>query len=63
MMYKVLVSFCGAVSASQNSIIEISDAEIANDLQNAGYIIEAKDENTDNNKGSKKAVKKDNNED
>lgn len=43
MMYKVLVSFCGAVSASQNSIIEISDAEIANDLLNAGYIEEVKD--------------------
>ena len=43
MMYKALVSFCGAVSASQNSIIEISDAEIANDLLNAGYIEEVKE--------------------
>ena len=60
MMYKVLVSFCGAVSASQNSIIEISDAEIANDLLNAGYIIEEKDENTDNKKDDKKSRKKDN---
>lgn len=60
MMYKVLVSFCGAVSASQNSIIEISDAEIANDLLNAGYIIEEKDENTDNKKDGKKSSKKDN---
>lgn len=59
-MYKVLVSFCGAVSASQNSIIEISDAEIANDLLNAGYIIEEKDENTDNKKDGKKSSKKDN---
>lgn len=59
-MYKVLVSFCGAVSASQNSIIEISDAEIANDLLNAGYIIEEKDENTDNKKDDKKSRKKDN---
>lgn len=59
MMYKALVSFSGAVSASQDSIIEIFDAEIANDLLNAGYIIEVKDENTDNKKGSKK----DNNED
>lgn len=40
MMYKALVSFCGAVSASQDSVIEISDAEIANDLLNAGYIEE-----------------------
>lgn len=40
MMYKALVSFCGAVSAAQNSIIEISDVEIANDLLNAGYIEE-----------------------
>lgn len=63
MMYKVLVSFCGAVSASQNSIIEISDAEIANDLLNAGYIIEVKDENTDNKKGRNKGSKKNNNED
>ena len=62
MMYKVLVSFCGAVSASQNSIIEISDAEIANDLLNAGYIIEEKDENTDNKKDGKKGSKKDNDE-
>ena len=62
-MYKALVSFSGAVSASQDSIIEIFDAEIANDLLNAGYIIEVKDENTDNKKGSNKgAVKKDNNE-
>lgn len=61
-MYKVLVSFCGAVSASQNSIIEISDAEIANDLLNAGYIIEEKDENTDNKKDGKKGSKKDNDE-
>lgn len=38
MKYKALVSFSGAVSASLNSIIEISDAEIANDLLNAGYI-------------------------
>lgn len=59
-MYKVLVSFCGAVSASQNSIIEISDAEIANDLLNAGYIIEEKDENTDNKKDGKKSSKNDN---
>lgn len=59
MMYRALVSFSGAVSASQDSIIEISDAEIANDLLNAGYIIEEKDENTDN----KKAAKKDNDED
>lgn len=41
MKYKTLVSFSGAVSASLNSIIEISDAEIANDLLNAGYIEEA----------------------
>nr|DAV23599.1 MAG TPA: hypothetical protein [Caudoviricetes sp.] len=40
MKYKVLVSFSGAVSASRNSIIEISDAEIANDLMDAGYIEE-----------------------
>lgn len=40
MMYKVLVSFCGVVSAAQGSTIEISDAEIANDLMNAGYIEE-----------------------
>lgn len=40
MMYKVLVSFCGVVSAAQGSTIEISDAEIANDLLNAGYIEE-----------------------
>lgn len=53
MMYKALVSFSGAVSASQDSIIEISDAEIANDLLNAGYI-EEQNENTDNKKGSKK---------
>ena len=58
MKYKALVSFSGAVSASQDSIIEISDAEIANDLLNAGYIIEVKDKNTDN----KKDNKKDNNE-
>lgn len=63
MMYKALVSFSGAVSASQDSIIEIFDAEIANDLLNAGYIIEVKDENTDNKKGSNKGSKKDNNED
>lgn len=62
-MYKALVSFSGAVSASQDSIIEIFDAEIANDLLNAGYIIEVKDENTDNKKGSNKGSKKDNNED
>lgn len=62
MMYKVLVSFCGAVSASQNSIIEISDAEIANDLLNAGYI-EEQNENTDTNKDNKKGSKKDNDED
>ena len=61
-MYKALVSFSGAVSASQDSIIEIFDAEIANDLLNAGYIIEVKDENTDNKKGSNKGSKKDNNE-
>ena len=62
-MYKALVSFSGAVSASQDSIIEIFDAEIANDLLNAGYIIEVKDENKENKKGSNKgAVKKDNNE-
>ena len=53
MMYKALVSFSGAVSASQDSIIEIFDAEIANDLLNAGYI-EEQNENTDNNKDSKK---------
>lgn len=41
MMYKVLVSFCGVVSAAQGSTIEISDAEIANDLMDAGYIEEA----------------------
>ena len=63
MMYKALVSFSGAVSASQDSIIEIFDAEIANDLLNAGYIIEVKDENTDKKKAVTKAVKKDNNED
>lgn len=62
-MYKALVSFSGAVSASQDSIIEIFDAEIANDLLNAGYIIEVKDENTDNKKGSDKGSKKNNNED
>jgi hypothetical protein len=62
-MYKALVSFSGAVSASQDSIIEIFDAEIANDLLNAGYIIEVKDENTDKKKAVTKAVKKDNNED
>lgn len=62
-MYKALVSFSGAVSASQDSIIEIFDAEIANDLLNAGYIIEVKDENTDKKKGSNKGSKKDNNED
>lgn len=62
MMYKALVSFSGAVSASQDSIIEISDAEIANDLLNAGYI-EEKNENTDNNKDNKKGSKKDNDED
>ena len=61
-MYKALVSFSGAISASQDSIIEIFDAEIANDLLNAGYIIEVKDENTDNKKGSNKGSKKDNNE-
>ena len=57
MMYKALVSFSGAVSASQDSIIEISDAEIANDLLNAGYI-EEQNENTDNNKDNKKGSKK-----
>ena len=61
MMYKALVSFSGAVSASQDSIIEISDAEIANDLLNAGYI-EEQDENKDNNKDNKKGSKKDNDE-
>ena len=61
MMYKALVSFSGAVSASQDSIIEISDAEIANDLLNAGYI--EQNENTDNNKDNKKGSKKDNDED
>lgn len=58
MMYKALVSFSGVVSASQDSIIEISDAEIANDLLNAGYI-EEQDENKDNKKGSKKDNDKD----
>lgn len=58
MMYKALVSFSGAVSASQDSIIEISDAEIANDLLNAGYI-EEQNENT----GKKKGSKNDNDED
>ena len=38
MKYRALLSFSGAVSASLNSIIEISDAEITNDLLNAGYI-------------------------
>ncbi|RGZ81758.1 hypothetical protein DW971_02265 [Veillonella parvula] len=61
MMYKALVSFSGAVSASQDSIIEISDAEIANDLLNAGYI--EQNENTDNNKDNNKGSKKDNDED
>ena len=43
MKYRALVSFSGAVSASLNSIIEISDAEITNDLLNAGYIEEVKE--------------------
>lgn len=38
MKYKALISFSGAITASLNSIIEISNEEIAADLLQAGYV-------------------------
>lgn len=38
MKYKALTSFSGAISAPQNTIINIENEEIAKDLLNAGYI-------------------------
>lgn len=46
MTYKVLIGFSGAVSASANSFIELTNEELIKDLENAGYIIpvEGKDD-------------------
>lgn len=40
MKYKALIGFSGAVSASQDSLVEIPNKDIANDLLKAGYIAE-----------------------
>ena len=43
-MYKALKSFGGIVSMKKNEIKDINDENIINDLLNAGYIEEIKEE-------------------
>lgn len=60
MKYKALISFSGAITASLNSIIEISNEEIAADLLQAGYVepVEEAAQAVEKAKTSKKAAKK-----
>lgn len=46
MKYKAIVGFSGTVSASQDSLIDIPNKDIASDLLKAGYIEEV-ETNTD----------------
>lgn len=43
-MYKALKSFGGKISMKKGEIKDINDEDIANDLLNAGYIEEIKEE-------------------
>lgn len=45
-MFKALKSFCGKVSMKKGETKELNDAEIINDLLNAGLIEEIKENKT-----------------
>lgn len=57
MLYKALKSFSGAISMAKNSVRDINDQAVINDLMRAGYIEPVAQEAEIVEKPAKKAVK------